>query len=470
MTHSSRYSLPVSRASIFPPEFSARRKSMPPVEKPTILFCPPPELVDHARSSQIGGSVFITSDPKTLVNMAGMLGAVGKKPVVIVGAHNLPEGRGGEGMQAQAINDLHERYPDIPIIAMLRLDAPGGGILWSMLEAVTDLIEIEDALSVSYDDLIASVSMDTLLLREALGKVRIRGLEGRPELGRKGFAGVICQVRGDKVVEVPEEQIRSAEGTMDEFARIYNPHMILTGHYDAMYEAHRELAIACPGVMGTRMVELGCGTAYPIWKVINGIMMPQFIAKARSDSMLMEGRMGPEEHELLSHHFRDPTSILLVDRSVNMLSQARDLLSTRIGEREWLSDHLKVDFLGSDIFDLSPHVLSQAGYGDLHSARISMLVHWQPDERKKAFVESLVGLIPKGAVLITTEEWPQSINPTPYMGMELMESIERDLRPIHPDDYYKLIIDAGMSAIPSGFTKRNIDGRHDYWVCAFRKD
>ena len=100
---------------------------------------------------------------------------------------------------------------------------------------------------------------------------------------------------------------------------------------------------------------------------------------------------------------------------------------------------------------------------------VSMLIHWQPTRQKDAFVRQVASLMPEGATYIAIEEWPQTINPSPFLDPALMKKIEKSLRPLRMETYYEMLRGNGLSDIPDAEAAIAIDKEHGYYIKAFVK-
>lgn len=436
-------------------------KSIPPLEETSskppqsahpvfIFFNCPEQSWSHARES-FPGEVWATEDIRSLRQMISDFKSRGLEPAVFVGDSHPEEARWGMFTKVNDVMMLAESMPDLNVTVLLL--SPNAAV---------------PSPSVLLPDPKRIRVMPLRVLLSAPFESVYEHLDFPSQIGR---GQVICQVADGKIIEMPEQQQAQAKDTMNEFAGPYNKHMIVTGHFDAMYEAYRQLVVHVgPGVFTNKLIDLGCGTGHPLWRIVSGLMVPQFLSTAEISAKVQSGELSAQDAREMGHLMRSHLDLLLVDRSPEMLAQARSLLESRIEERDWLKRDLDIRSLAEDVMNLNRGILSGMGFGENVTAIVSMLIHWQPSEGKEAFAKHLASILPSGSTLITMEEYPQTVSPSPYLPKSLADKIHRDLRPITMDDYYYLLYNAGFTPIPSGLITVPIDRFHDYYVSAFIRD
>ncbi len=452
-------------------------------------------IIDKVREKQSEGdgnrhTFLVIDDFETLLHQLKIIQATESLPILLIGPHIDGRKNNNADTQIEAIERIKKEIVGLTVVAVneeniqdereVRIsrsiipppnfedDNPTGSlVLGSEGEPIEDLDDhLNDMVRMREAGADHIIYPDELL--NGSGLERTVNALASDTIARGPIKPIICRVRNGVVEEVSRDQILKAKGTMDEFSGPYNNHMTLTGHFDAMYNAYRKmLLMGGHHILGNKIVDLGCGTSYPMALLIGKIMIPQFKATMEVEQKIQRGeRISIEELEGM---VRKPTAILSVDRSVEMLRQTKDQFEKLKRRDVALRGNLRNAYLSADISELTVDTLRSKGFDDLDTIIVSMLIHWQPNDQKESFVQHIVDLMPAGARYVAIEEWEQSINPSPYISLELMRNIERDLRPIPMEDYYGMLASAGLREIEDAFAIEPIDRNHSYYVKAFEK-
>ncbi len=295
-----------------------------------------------------------------------------------------------------------------------------------------------------FADAIRDTELDSMELNEWLyildGTFGDMGSEPA-KLGER--SSVICKVVGSgdnfQVVDGREEIV---DQTMTEFARSYMAHQRYTGHLATM----DALLVRLKMHMGTRILDVGCGTGDPLRGFVRNVMMAEYTARPR---------------------LRDPTRILSVDSNEPMLAQCRAEFD---GLKRARADDLRLlnmDYLISDLMDMQPEVLAGMGFGMPDTLLASYIIYWAND--KLGAMRKFYDLLAPGGKLIVIEESPLVVTPSPHMPASLIEGIKKNIRVIPLEDYYNALRDCGFVDVPNGKKVYEIDDEHRMFGKVFEK-
>lgn len=472
-------------------------------------------VVDMARRQTKNKEILATNDESTAINLIDNAIGSGRTPIVILGKSigcDMGFYRDTAQMQKNMIKRLITRHPGLRIAILLENGSCNGQVKAAKAEdAVPKEADQKQASGKGRDKSIENDESPQVRLVKAIARLDIDSVDPDcriPELMSEGaefwmtkqevadlgidtiadglirgseqskdFQPIICEVRDGSVIEVAEAQVASAMATMERFQEIYDLHMEFTFHYAAMYEVVRQMIINSPErIIGKRILDLGCGSGEPMRRYIEGIIGPEYKAGRKIDKIIAEEGSDGALTCQLGRRIRKRTELLMVDRSVGMLAQARKTFMSPnaefdgIEESQFLKDAgVEMGFLKADIMDLSVGALIERGFANFDTVLVSMLIHWQPPDMKMKFPSVIVSLMQRGAVLVTIEEWPQSVNPSPYISPGLMKDIKRDLYPLHPDEYEEILRKCGLEPIRKAEAFVPIDTKHGYVAKAWKK-
>jgi len=481
-----------------------------------IFFGCDASVVDLARSQTNRKEILATNDETTAISLIDNTVGSGRTPIVMLGQNigcNAGYFRDTAQIQKDLIKRLITRHPELKIVVLVE-----DGSSQSQRNGAAD----EDAVPKNGDGKqMAEKGRDRcpgengekpqMRLAKAIAKLDIESLDPNDDISglisagaelwmtkweiadlgidliangiilgseqAKDFQPIICEVRDGGVYQVAEAQVASAMETMEKFQKIYNPHMEFTFHYAAMYEAVRQMMVNSPErVFGRRIIDLGCGSGEPMRRYIEGIIGPEYKAGRKIDKIIAEEGSDGALTCQLGRRIRKRTEVLMIDRSVGMLAQARKTFlspneeNDGVEESQFLKEAgVEMSFLKAEIMDLTAGTLAGRGFMNFDTVLVSMLIHWQPNDMKAKFPAVIVSLMPEDAVLISIEEWPQSVNPSPYISPELMKEIKKGLYPVHPDEYKEILRKCGLEEIMGAEAYVPIDNKHGYLAKAWKK-
>ncbi|MBN1170435.1 hypothetical protein JXA56_05390 [Candidatus Micrarchaeota archaeon] len=459
-------------------------------------------LIDNARSRNSQHNFLSIDDLDTLLYLMNTIKSTEKLPIVLVGPNiKCKDSADGNG-QIDAITKLRKAHKDLAVIAVteeiddqengdvlkisrsvMPISAASGGLVLSKKEGTPindfDVVEFgEEARRTSspaFEEIKNIIDLRDAGASRVLGEGEFAGdvdsiVEELATAARKteDVRPIICRVTNGIVEEVTPEMINQSKNTIDEFSVQYNNHMRLTGHFDAMYEGYRVLLLrAGQKILGNKIIDLGCGTGYPMAMLVGRIIIPQLRAVNELKKKISRGeRIYVKQFREMD---RGRIAMLSVDRSIGMLAQAKEQFDKLKRREGILEGNLTNSFLSQDIWELNSKILGQNGFGDLSTIIVSMLIHWQPARQKAEFISHVISLMPRGAAYIAVEEWPQTINPSPFLDLALMKKIERSLHPIPMENYYDMLRANGLADVPGAETVTPIDSKHGYYIKAFVK-
>jgi len=263
------------------------------------------------------------------------------------------------------------------------------------------------------------------------------------EDSKSRYGSVICEVKEGQIFKVDESRLPKARQTMRRFAEVFNAHQHYSGHYAVM----RLLMYTLRDHFGTKIVDLGCGTGYPMRSFIKEMMGPQFLGGVR-----------------------DHTTVFSVDQEMDMLVQARRGYETMIGRNEFIRRRVDMIFMECDLLGLTPDSFKVDGWpATLETVFASYVMHWVEDKREA--VKRMASLLPKGGKLVTIEEWPLLVNPSPFIpkDSELMKSIQEHAKAIPLETYYALLLESGLQPLLYNPVIYRIDKEHRMYGHVFVK-
>ncbi len=221
--------------------------------------------------------------------------------------------------------------------------------------------------------------------------------------------------------------------TMEEFSESYDLHQRQTRHYAVMHAIITNFA----PYIGSKLIDLGCGSAQPLSYLIADVFIPEIASESRSE-----------------------IEIVGVDREVKMLRNAKNKIRSILSRcPEEVCSKIKIRLEQKDITEFNE---------DSDTIIATYVVHWLQD--KRAFVEQIFDMLHPGGIFITIEEWPLVISDSNYMTPELQEKIRTCTTPIYLEEYYSLLQEARLKPINPSKIELAIDDNHSMYGMAFRKD
>jgi SAM-dependent methyltransferase len=271
-----------------------------------------------------------------------------------------------------------------------------------------------------------------------------RSLTSMPAPRREPRNSIVCGAITNGAYEVVRGRLQLVDETMSEFARSYAMHQRYTGHMTAMDALLGRLKQH----MGTQILDIGCGTGDPMRGVVRNVMIPEYAAR-------------PER-------MRGPTVILSIDSNETMLTQCRqEFEGMKAGMRRRDLTLLNMHFLISDLMSVTPEAVTRTGLDAPDTILASYIIYWADD--KRGTMEKFHELLAPGGKLITVEESPLVVTPSPHMPSSLVTKIERDIRVIPLDFYYRTLKEIGFEEAQRGEVSYEIDNQHRMYGKVFVK-
>ncbi len=253
---------------------------------------------------------------------------------------------------------------------------------------------------------------------------------------------VICEINDGKSEEIDGKRIERIKETMARFSSKFDMHQRGTRHYAVM----NAILTSYPEHLGRQIIDIGCGTGYPMRQLIRNVMVPDFDVKPP---------------------LRENSSVLCIDNTLQMLLQAQDGYERLKKRHNDIDRHLKVEFMHADILEVTLEILEEKGFQNVDTVFASYFAHWVVD--KEAAVKKIAELISTGGKFITVEEWPLVVTPGPHMDAEMVDMITSNVIPIGRKRYYSLIRDNGFKDVEDGVVVFRIDKHHKMYGNVFEK-